>query len=218
MANISTVGIRQSFSLIRKAYANVGRKPVTTASDLKLVLPLQSNKTSYTFPVLVGDDTNNFPESILLNRADAYTCTELGLFIGAKTGTNDTAYDIFSYPNANEFGADTDTLKTLFNAATIDITINNVQYLQNFSCARFRTVGQTQQAAAGMSTNATQDQFDATFGYYPIIPTLQLSGTAKVNITINLPQSLALSGSINTLVMILNLRGFLSLGASNLNK
>lgn len=216
MATISSVGIRQNFSLIKKAFASKGRTPVTTASDLKLVLPLQSNKTSYTFPVLVGDDTNNYPESILLNRADSYTATDMGLFIGLKASNSDTAYDIFSYPNANEFGADTDTLKTIFNASTIDVTINNVQYLQNFSTARFRTVGQTQQVAAGMSTPAAQDQFDATFGYYPIIPTLQLSGTAKINITLNLPQALTLSGS--TIVVMVNLRGFLSLGASNLNK
>ena len=213
MATISSVGIRQSFSLIKKAYENVGRKPVTTASDLKLVLPLQSNKTAYTFPVLVGDDTNNYPESILLNRADAFTATEMGLFIGLKSSSNDTAYDIFSYPNQNEFGVDADTLKTLFNAATIDITINNVQYLQNFSCARFRTVGQTQQVAG---LTPLTDQFDATFGYYPIIPTLQLSGTAKINVTLNLPSALTLSGA--TIVAMVNFRGFLSLGASNLNK
>jgi len=215
MATISSVGIRQSFALIKKAYANVGRKPVTTASDLKLVLPLQSNKTSYTFPVLVGDDTNNYPESILLNRADAFTVTEMGLFIGLKSSNSDTAYDIFSYPNQNEFGVDADTLKTLFNAATIDITINNVQYLQNFSCSRFRTVGQTQQIAPVGGTPLT-DQFDATFGYYPIIPTLQLSGTAKVNVTLNLPSALTLSGA--NIVAMINFRGFLSLGASNLNK
>lgn len=213
MATISSVGIRQSFSLIKKAYENVGRKPVTTASDLKLVLPLQSNKTAYTFPVLVGDDTNNYPESILLNRADAFTATEMGLFIGLKSSTNDTAYDIFSYPNSNEFGVDADTLKTLFNAATIDVTINNVQYLQNFSCARFRTVGQTQQSAG---ITPLTDQFDATFGYYPIVPTLQLSGTAKINVTLNLPSALTLSGA--NIVAMVNFRGFLSLGASNLNK
>jgi|Laugrespbdmm15sn_2_1035079.scaffolds.fasta_scaffold07386_3 hypothetical protein len=216
MATISSVGIRQNFSLIKKAFASKGRAPVTTASDLKLVLELKSNKTAYTFPVLIGDDTSNFPESILLNRADSYTATEMGLFIGAKNTVNDTAYDIFSYPNTVEFGQDADTLKTIFNAATIDVTINNVQYLQNFSCARFRTVGQTQYTQMG--NPATQDQFDATFGYYPIIPTLQLSGTAKVNITLNLPQALNLSGSNQLLVVMINLRGFLSLGASNLNK
>jgi hypothetical protein len=70
--------------------------------------------------------------------------------------------------------------------------------------------------AAGMSTPAYQDQFDPTFGYYPIVPTLQLSGTAKINVTLNLPSALTLSGT--TIVAMINFRGFLSLGASNLNK
>jgi hypothetical protein len=213
MATISSVGIRQNLSLIKKAYAKLNRNPVTTASDLKLLMPVASNKTSYSFPVLVGDDTSNYPESILLNRADAFTATELGIFIGKKSGVNDTTYDLFSYPNTSEFGSDADAFKTLFNHATMDITINNVQYLQNYSLSRMRTVGQTQ-----LSTTAgTQDQFDATFGFYPMIPTLQLSGTAKVNITINLPESLVAAGS-GQYVIVVALRGFLSLGASNLNK
>lgn len=213
MATISSVGIRQSYSLIKKAYAQLNRKPVTTASDLKLLLPVSSNKTAYTFPVLIGDDNNNYPEAILLNRADAFTATEIGIFIGKKTGVNDTTYDLFSYPNSSEFGSDADTFKTLFNHATMDITINNVQYLQNYSLSRLRTVGQTQ----FNSTAGTQDQFDATFGFYPMVPTLQLSGTSKVNITINLPESLT-AASTGQYVIIVALRGFLSLGASNLNK
>lgn len=211
MTQISSVGIRQNLSIIKKAYAKAGRKPVTTASDLKLVVPVSNNKTAYTFPVLVGDDTNNYPEALLLNRADAFTATEIGLFIGKKTGVSDTTYDLFSYPNLAEFGAEVDAFKTLFNHATMDITINNVQYLQNFSLSRLRTVGQTQFSASN------QDQFDATFGFYPMVPTLQLSGTSKVNITINLPASLTAAAS-GQYVIVVMFRGFLSLGASNLNK
>lgn len=213
MASISSVGIRQSLSLIKKAYAKVGRTPVTTASDLRLLLPVASNKTAYTFPVLIGDDNNNYPEAILLNRADAFTATEIGIFIGKKSGVNDTTYDLFSYPNGSEFGTEADYFKTLFNHATMDITINNVQYLQNYSLSRLRTVGQTQYS----QMNNTADQFDATFGFYPMVPTLQLSGTSKVNITINLPQSLVAANS-GEYVIVVALRGFLSLGASNLNK
>lgn len=212
MATISSVGLRQSLALIKKAYQNAGRNPITTASDLKLIVPVVTNKTSYTFPVLMGDDTFNFPEGILLNRADAFTATEMGLFIGKKTSNNDTTYDLFSYPNNDEFGAtDADTFKTLFNHATIDITINNVQYLQNYSVSRMRTVGITQQKTG------QQEEFNATHGFYPMVPTLQFSGTNKSTVTLNLPSSLtaAVSGSY---VIILQFRGFLSLGASNLNK
>lgn len=211
MAAISPVGLRQALNVIKDAYAKVGRKPITTASDLKLLVPVASNKTTYVFPVLVGEDVNNFPEALLLDRADAFTATELGIFIGKKTSNADTTYDLFSYPNALEFGADADVFKTLFNHATIDVTINNVKYLQNYALSRMRTVGQTQYTAT------TQDQFDATYGFYPMVPTLQISGTSKVEIKINLPQALVAAGA-GTYVIMASLRGFLSLGASNLNK
>jgi hypothetical protein len=115
----------------------------------------------------------------------------------------------------------------LFNNSTINAQINNVQYLQNFSTARFRTTGATQQglgfgaakAATGTIevSSTTVDEFNSGYGYTPIVPTLQLSGTSKIEVTVNLPAGLTQASS-GQYVIILALRGFLSLGASNLNK
>ena len=217
------IGLRQAYTTIKNAYKAKQRNPVTTASDLKCLVPVVSGKTSYQFPIIIGDDVNNYPEGILLNRADAFTAVEMGLFIGKKSSATDTTYDLFSYPNKVEFGTtDSDTLKTLFNHASINATINNVQYLQNFSTERFRTTGVTQNGlgyAGGAVTSTVIDQFDNTYGFTAIVPTLQLSGTSKIEITVNLPQGLTTTdASTNTYVIVLCLRGFLSLGASNLNK
>lgn len=217
------IGLRQAYTTIKNAYKAKQRNPVTTASDLKCLVPVVSGKTSYQFPIIIGDDVNNYPEGILLNRADAFTAVEMGLFIGKKSSATDTTYDLFSYPNKTEFGStDSDTLKTLFNHASINATINNVQYLQNFSTERFRTTGVTQNGlgfAGGAVTSTVIDQFDSTYGFTAIVPTLQLSGTSKIEITVNLPQGLTTTdASTNTYVIVLCLRGFLSLGASNLNK
>jgi hypothetical protein len=114
----------------------------------------------------------------------------------------------------------------LFNNSTINATINNVQYLQNFSTQRFRTTGTTQNGlGSGVQVTATAsnvlstvvDEFNSGYGFTAIVPTLQLSGTSKIELTVNLPAGLTAAGS-GQYVIILALRGFLSLGASNLNK
>ena len=220
----NSIGLRQAYTVIKNAYKAKQRNPVTTASDLKSIVPVVTGKTSYTFPIIVGDDTNNYPEGILLNRADAFTAIEMGLFIGKKSSTSDTTYDIYSYPNSVEFGAEADAFKTLFNHSAINATINNVQYLQNFSTERFRSVGTTQAGLGYGAASATPtvastvtDEFNSSYGFSAIVPTLQLSGTSKIELTLNLPSGLTAAGS-GSYVIILCLRGFLSLGASNLNK
>lgn len=220
------LGLRQAYATIKNAYKAKQRNPVTTASDLRSLVPVVTGKTQYSFPIIVGDDPNNYPEAILLNRADAFTAIEMGIFIGAKSSTSDTAYDWYSYPNATIFtasGAAT-AFKTLFNNAFINAAINNVQYLQNYSVSRLRkapvvqtglTYGYTTSGAtAPNGVDAFNGQVD---GFYPLVPTLQLSGTSKIDITLNLSGGLtqATSGSY---VICLAARGFLSLGASNLNK
>lgn len=225
MSGTSSIGLRQAYTVIKNAYKSKQRNPVTTASDLKLIVPVVTGKTNYTFPIIVGEDVNNYPESILLNRADAFTAIEMGLFIGKKSSTTDTTYDLYSYPNSVEFSTEADAFKTLFNHGVINATINNVQYLQNFSTERFRNAGATQSGlgygagSVGMEgvISTVTDEFNSGSGFYPVVPTLQLSGTSKIDITLNLPAGLTAAG-MGSYVIVLNLRGFLSLGASNLNK
>ena len=225
------IGLRQAYSTIKQAYAAKGRNPVTTASDLRLIVPISTSKTVFDFPVIVGDDQNNYPDAILLNRADAFTATEMGIFIGKRTGAStaaqvsNTAFDWFSYPNSQQFavtGTDYTNLKPLFNAGLVNIAINNVQYLQNYSTLRMRraTVTQDSTIYATGGTASITDSFDGERdGYYPLVPTLQLSGTSKISIQIRVPQALPIATAATAQYCIMvAFRGFLSLGASNLNK
>lgn len=230
------IGLRQAYSTIKQAYANKGRNPVTTASDLKLIVPISTAKTVFDFPVIVGDDQNNYPDAILLNRADAFTAVEMGVFIGKRLGAStsaqvaQTAFNWFSYPNSSEFavtGTDFTNLLPLYNAGSINIAINNVQYLQNYSTLRMRRGPVTQSGLGYGAASATPsvastvtDSFNGEQdGFFPLVPTLQLSGTSKISIQLNVPQSLpiATAGTAQYCIMIA-FRGFLSLGASNLNK
>lgn len=225
------VGLRQAFQTIKNAYAAKGRNPVTTASDLRLIVPISTSKTTFEFPVIVGDDPNNYPDALLLNRADAFTATEIGVFIAKRTGATaaaqvaNTQFDWFSYPNSLQFavtGTDYTGLKPLFNAGTLDVSINNVQYLQNYSLLRVRRAPNVQDSTifATGGTSTITDSFNGeNDGFYPLVPTLQLSGTSKISIKINVPQALPVATAATAQYCIMvAMRGFLSLGASNLNK
>lgn len=228
---MSELGLRQAYQTIKSAYAAKGRNPVTTASDLRLIVPITTTRTTFEFPVIVGDDQNNYPDAILLNRADAFTATEIGLFIGRRNGATtaaqvaNTAFDWYPYTNSTTFNVtatDFTNLKPLFNAGVINATINNVQYLQNFSTLRMKR-GLNVQDSTLFATGGTatiQDSYNGEKdGYYPLVPTLQLSGTSKITLTISVPQALPIATAATAQYCImLAFRGFLSLGASNLNK
>jgi hypothetical protein len=100
----------------------------------------------------------------------------------------------------------------------MNVLVNNVAYLQNFDLYRCYSapIAQTGNLfATGTSTTYQNSVKGDDDGFVDIVPTLQFSGTAKIDITINLPTSLALT---NACQINLIFRGFLSLGASNLNK
>ena len=71
-----------AYKTVKGAYAKVGRNPVTTASVLRLMVPVTTNKTSYTFPILQGDAGTVYNENVYLNRADSFTATSVGIFLG----------------------------------------------------------------------------------------------------------------------------------------
>jgi hypothetical protein len=216
---MNEIANRQAYAVVKKAYNTKQRNPVTTNSDLRLIVPIVSGKTSYTFPIINGEDPNNYPDSVLLDRSDSFTAIALGLHIGKKATASDTHYDLFSYANASEFGASADDLKTIYNA-TINMTIDNVQFLQNFSTMRnrFAPITQFGQLEYASAPYVNQDSFDGNSGgFTPLVPTLQMNGGSKVNIVLNLPEAVAQLSAGGTIVIVVTLRGFLSLGASNFN-
>jgi hypothetical protein len=213
---------RQAFSTIKRAYAAKGRKPVTTPSTLRLIQNVVANRTTYSFPILEGDSGNNLAENRFLNRADAFTATSVGIFIGglsdAGAAVTTGAYQLQGYQSEPVTAAGVTNANALFMQGYMNVLVNNVAYLQNFDL--FRTY-----SAPAMQTNYTfatggdgtlKDSINGERdGFCDLVPTLQFSGTAKIDITINLPTSLVFT---NACQINLIFRGFLSLGASNLNK
>jgi hypothetical protein len=211
-----------AYKTIKGAYAKVGRNPVTTASTLRLMLPVTANKTSYTFPVLQGDAVTSYPEAIYLNRADSFTATQVGIFLGGITdggvASTNNAYQLFGFQSEALTTAVVTNANSLFQHSYLNIAVNNVQYLQNFDLFRCFSAPIVQTGnvfATGGDTTAQNSIEGMKDGFTALTPTIQLSGTAKLDVTINLPTALTF-----TVAPVINLifRGFLSLGASNLNK
>lgn len=217
-----SIAQRQAYSVIQNAYAKKGRKPVTTPSTIRLIQNVVANRTTYTFPILEGDSSNTLPENRFLNRADAFTATHVGVFIGglSDAGAAVTAgsYQLYGYQSESLTLAGVTNANALFSQGYLDISVNNVAYLQNFDLFRCYSapIIQTQNIfATGGDVTAQNSIRGAVDGFTALVPTLQFSGTAKIDISINLPTSLAVT---NACQINLIFRGFLSLGASNLNK
>lgn len=213
---------RQAFSVIQKAYASKGRKPVTTPSTLRLIQNVVANRTTYTFPILEGDSAVTLAEQRLLNRADAFTATSVGVFIGGLTdlgaATSAGSYQMFGYQSEALTAAGVTNANALFTNGYLNVSVNNVAYLQNFDLLRCydAPIIQTGNILATGGDVTAQNSIDGNKnGFTGLVPSLQFSGTAKIDITIQLPTSLAIT---NACQINLIFRGFLSLGASNLNK
>lgn len=213
---------RQAFSVIQKAYASKGRKPVTTPSTLRLIQNVVANRTTYTFPILEGDSAVTLAEQRLLNRADAFTATSVGVFIGGLTdlgaATSAGSYQMFGYQSEALTAAGVTNANALFTNGYLNVSVNNVAYLQNFDLLRCydAPIIQTGNILATGGDVTAQNSIDGNKnGFTGLVPSLQFSGTAKIDITIQLPTSLAVT---NACQINLIFRGFLSLGASNLNK
>ena len=213
---------RQAFSVIKRAYAKAGRKPVTTPSTLRLIQNVTANKTVYSFPILEGDSNVNLAEQILLNRADAFTATSVGVFIGGLTdagaATAAGSYQLFGYQAPALTTAGVTNANALFTNSYLNVSVNNVAYLQNFDlfrCYEAPIIQTGNLLATGTSTTQQNSISGQGAGFTSLVPTLQFSGTAKIDIRIQLPTSLVLT---NACQINLIFRGFLSLGASNLNK
>jgi hypothetical protein len=219
---------RQAFSLIQKAYAKVNRKPVTTPSTLRLIVPLTANRTNFTFPILEGDSNLTHPNQILLNRADSFTATSVGIFVGGlevdiATGNLIPAVALGNEVLVQDIGALSRVAdineNSLFINGKLNIAVNNVQYLQNFDIYSMNKSSSFRNGSTALPQGfdaVTNGQFGDRDGFNELIPTLQFSGTSKIDIGINTPIP-AYTGSANLFVEII-FRGFLSLGASNLNK
>jgi hypothetical protein len=229
MSGTNQIQLRQAFKAVKSAYLNAGgREPIVTPSDLRLEVLVSQNKNAYQFKILSNETNPDFAAGfsnteIRLNINDSFWAVLAGLYIALPASATDAEYKLYSYPNPTKFtAAIADALNMFFNNCTLDIDVNNVKYIQNFSTMRFRNSGVSQEGLGATSSTAAPaaipstllDQFSGNDSGLSALGTLiEMPGQKKTLITLNAPTGLSVApGATTRLIFVL--RGFLALNAS----
>ena len=192
----------KAFAEARKRY---GEGFVGTQSFLRLEQALSASKTGYTFYMKENEGGTQFNTEIRLPLTDVFLSYGLQVFIGCPTSTTDAAFKLLTYPNAvvmSTSGAAA-AAEVIYNGS-MQLTIDNVQYMPQWPLSKHRWVGTSQQRAqATDSPLIPQDEFyGTTSGLAPVDPIISFSGSQKINLLVNLPQSIATLHPNSRLVMV----------------
>lgn len=130
---MSQIGQRLVFqnskNAIQRAGLNAGNA-VLSQSYLRMEVPLVAGVTNYTFDILVNENTNpQYVTQNKLNLQDAFVLSNLGFFLAvpATSATNESAFQLLSYPNQVAFTGTNDVAaQTIYNGQ-MQLTVNNVQ-------------------------------------------------------------------------------------------
>lgn len=225
--SINQIALRNAFKSVKSAYASAGRNPIVTPSDLRLENPISQNVNYYQFYALQSEQNPGFTggasnTEIRLNTNDSFFAVLAGLYIAKPSSATSAEYFLNSYPNPTTFTATTAAAyQMFFNNSTLNIAINNVQYIQNFLTSRFREVG-VAQAGLGASSWLTSSAVASTSvdsfngdesGITALGSIIEISGQKKADIKMNVPTGLSVApGTYDRLALVL--RGFLALNAA----
>lgn len=222
------IALRQAFKAIKDRYAAEGRSNIVTPSDLRLEVKISQNKTTYQFFALQQDTNPDFAggssnTEIRLNQNDSFHAVLAGLYCASPSSDTSPEFALASYPNPNMFSAaKAAAYQMFFNNSFVNININNVQYIQKMSTARFRNVGVSQLGLGATSSTAAPanvpstlvDQFNGNDdGLTSLGSIIEISGQKKSDIQLVAPAGLSTApGSYDRLIFMF--RGYLALNAA----
>lgn len=185
---------------------------VTTQSYLRLEQTL-GTQGSVNFSVLVNDGTATANER-RLSITDAFTVTSLSILIYKQaSGGAISAGVLDTFPNPLKFtGAEAPALQAIYNGY-LSVRVNSTVFIDSLDVYRFYRVGTAQ---AGVQTTVTPSIYQASeynrgdYPFYSLTPGIRLSGATKNEISITLPESVAMGGGGGTVNRVVcYLRGFL---------
>lgn len=193
---------RQSFDIINRKYAGIGKGKVRlTQSTLLLLQDISATKANYVFPVLENEGGAQKKEEIRLNTNDEFVCTELGLYLvgRAKKKVVDVTTDLpgivlLSY-NPIEETPDAGIAEPFYNG-NVKYLCNNIVYLEKWDTLKHKYVTRTQFAqriTAGGATTLYPAQIPSNDfrkdAMHPMQPMLTLSGAKKNELSLQLPEA-----------------------------
>lgn len=198
---------------------------VSTQSFLRLESTALGTQNQITFNVLRNDGTQNTTERRLA-LTDSFVVTDIGVFLlKVASGSTNAKNRLQTFPNSVLFSGsgEADNLNNIYQGF-INIKIDGRVYLDSLDVMRFYRAGEAQNGV-GLSTydatNNANNKFVAnqwdngSYGFFPLTPTIQLSGARKNEISIQCPESLNMIGTSSTNYCVMILRGFLQQNQAN---
>lgn len=221
---MSQIGQRLVFqnskNAIQRAGLNAGNA-VLSQSYLRMEVPLVAGVTNYTFDILVNENTNpQYVTQNKLNLQDAFVLSNLGFFLAvpATSATNESAFQLLSYPNQVAFTGTNDVAaQTIYNGQ-MQLTVNQRTIITSWDLARHYKANQTQQlvARAASTPFSNIDQFNGdSDGFSVVEPNVVLVGSKKNILQVVLPSGLASIEANSRLVCVM--RGILAQNVTSVN-
>ena len=189
---------RINYQTIIAKYKALGKGNVRlTQSSLFLTKDINSQVTTYNFDVLETQTQTLQPDEIRLNINDEFIITTLGMYLvaettytNAETGIVKKGTKLLTYAPFENKG----TVVGLqnFYAGALQISVNNIVYLDKYDVRKHEFLPRTQFANFITPNQATLPSNDySKNAMFPMEPLLTLSGAKKNNITLTIPESIS---------------------------
>lgn len=186
---------RVNFNQIFAKYKMLGKSNVRlTQSSIYLTKPINPNVTTYSFDVLETQTATLQNDELRVNINDEFYLTTLGLYLVAECKQEDpsliTTQVLLTYAPVENSSA----LVTVedFYRGSLQLSVNNVVYLDKWDTAKHKFVPRTQFANHLLSNSATIPSTEySKNAMFPIEPILQISGAKKNTIQVVLPNAIS---------------------------
>ena len=148
---------------------------------------------------------------------DNFLATEVGFYIykTASAGATGTKIVLNTFPNSLVYtgSGEAANLQSLYNSK-LSVKINGTQIVENWDLLRHYRVGNAQKsvltAASGTGNAWDASTWDsASYGFFPLTPQVTFKGQSKNEVSVSLPESIALAGTSSDNIAVLIFRGLL---------
>ena len=192
---------------------NPGRA-VLSQSYLRLEAPLTTTQGTYTFDILVNENTNpNYSTQAKLSLQDVFLASSIGVFmyIPHSASISEPAGRLYSYPDpaTAAFGATTSVDSYGLYNGYLSYTVNQRTIVTGWDLTRHLDVPIAQTGTTPTGSGEIVNSINyANGGFFAVEPNLYISGSKKNILQITLPAALATVKANSRVVVIM--RGLLA--------
>ena len=183
--------------------------PVIVDAAIRMEATMAANQQSFIFYPGQGGTPTNTEQRLSLN--DGFSIFEIGIFIADPSSATDTTYKLFTYPNAAQFATSNvaTSLNGFYNNGVLNISKDQVNYLENYPLYNHRFVPQVQDGLTGgyTTSGATApnglDSFDGkNDAFAPLASYINITGRDTLNVNIQLPAGLAAVETYQRVILV----------------